>query len=70
MIKGILKFLFYASYVVLLGLVLWQYANVRNWEQIAARAQEAQDAASRAAQVALERADRCVEQLQEDNPGR
>ena len=63
MIKGILKFLFYASYVLLLGLALWQYSNVRNWEQIAARAGEAQDAARRAAEVALERADRCVEEL-------
>ena len=67
MIKGMLKFLFYTSYVVLLGLVLWQYGNARNWEQIAARAQQAQDAASRAAQVALERADRCVEQLRSEN---
>lgn len=63
MIKGLLKFLFYASYVFLLGLALWQYSSVRNWEQVAARAREAQDAASRAAQIALDRADRCVEQL-------
>jgi hypothetical protein len=68
MIKGTLKFLFYASYVFLIGLVLWQYSSVRNWQQIADGARAAQDAASRAATAALERADRCVEELQQESP--
>ena len=63
MIKTMLKLLFYSSYVVLLGLVLWEYSNVRNWRAIADSAQKARDKTSQIAKAALDRADRCFAEV-------
>jgi len=63
MIQAMLKFVFYTSYVVLLGFVLWQHSSARNWREIADNAQNARDKTAEMAQVALERADRCFAEL-------
>lgn len=69
MIKAMLKVLFFASYVFLLGLVLWEHSNVRNWRAVADNAEKARDKASQVAKVALERANRCFTELaQQEKP--
>ena len=63
MIKTIGRFLFYASFVFLVVLLLWEHSTARGWEEIADNAQRAQDKATRVAKVAFDRADRCVGEL-------
>ena len=69
MIKVMLKGLFFASYVALLGLVLWEHSNVRNWRAVADNAEKARDKASYVAKTALDRANRCFTDLaQQEKP--
>lgn len=69
MIKAMLKFLFYTSYVVLLAFLVWEHSSARNWREIADNAQDARDKAAEVATVALERANRCFTELaQQDKP--
>ena len=63
MIKMMLKGLFYASYVALLGLILWEHSNVRNWRAVADNAEKARDKAAHVAKTALDRANRCFTEL-------
>jgi hypothetical protein len=63
MIKAMLRVLFYASYVGLLGLVLWEHSNVRNWRAVADNAEKARGKAAEVAKVALDRANRCFTEL-------
>ena len=63
MIKVMLKGLFFASYVGLLGLVLWEHSNVRNWRAVADNAEKARDKAAQVAKVALDRANRCFTEV-------
>ena len=63
MIKAMLKLLFYASYVFLLGLILWTYSSARSWREIADNAQKARDKTAQIAKVALDRADRCFAEV-------
>ena len=63
MIKVMLKGLFFVSYVALLGFVLWEHSNVRNWRAVADNAEKARDKAAQVAKVALDRANRCFTEL-------
>jgi hypothetical protein len=63
MIKVMLKGLFFASYLFLLGLVLWEHSNVRNWRAVADNAEKARNKAAQIAKVALDRADRCFTEV-------
>ncbi|MGH9786596.1 MAG: hypothetical protein ACRD88_20695 [Terriglobia bacterium] len=69
MIKAMLKVLFFASYVFLLGFVIWEHSNVRNWRAVADNAEKARDKAAEVAKVALDRANRCFTDLaQQEKP--
>ena len=68
MIRTIVRFLFYFSFVSLIALILWQQSNARGWQEIADGAQKAQDRASKMAKIAFDKADRCVSELSKEQP--
>ena len=66
MIRTVVRFLFYSSFVSLIVLILWEHSNARGWAEIADGAQKAQDRASKMAKVAFDKADRCVSELSKE----
>ena len=70
MIRTVVRFLFYLSFVSLIILILWEQSNARGWQEIADSAQKAHDQASKMAKVAFDKADRCVSELSKEQPAK
>lgn len=56
--------IFYVSILTLFGLAVWAYSTAKNWQEIAAAADRTQARAAKVTKKAMDRADRCVSELQ------